>query len=47
MPRPRVRPSSKDFTDGEIGFETVYKKYDPDLIIVWGKRLWNKMPNNG
>jgi hypothetical protein len=47
MLKSRISPSKEDFINGKIGFEGVCKKYTPDLIIVWGKRLWGKLPDTG
>lgn len=44
---PQKLPNKKDYNNGKSGFESVYNKYNPDIIIVWGKRLWGNMPDNG
>ncbi|MDR2065428.1 MAG: uracil-DNA glycosylase family protein [Prevotellaceae bacterium] len=43
----RVSPSEQEFADSETAFFEVLKKYKPDLIIVWGTRLWDRLPQNG
>lgn len=43
----RISPTEEDFKNSEIAFFEVLRKYKPDLIIVWGERLWDKLPANG
>ena len=43
----RTSPSYKDFEDSENAFFEILETYKPDLIICWGKRLYNKLPNKG
>jgi hypothetical protein len=47
MSGPRVSPSDEDFENSEDAFFEVLEEYQPDLIIVWGKRLWDNMSGNG
>jgi hypothetical protein len=35
------------FKDSENAFFEILEEYNPDIIIVWGERLWNNLPNNG
>jgi hypothetical protein len=44
---PRNSPKEEDFSNSETAFFEVLNEFQPDLIIVWGERLWNKMPGNG
>lgn len=44
---PRSKPSSQQFSDSKDAFFEVLKECMPDLIIVWGVRLWENLPNNG
>lgn len=44
---PRIAPTPKQFEDSKDGFIKILKKYKPDLILVWGERLWNNLPNTG
>ena len=43
----RTSPSSEDFILSEDAFFEVLEKYKPNIIICWGKRLYNKLPNKG
>lgn len=40
----RISPSYKDFEDSENAFFEILETYKPDLIICWGKRLYNNLP---
>lgn len=40
----RIAPEGKDFENSELAFWEILKKIKPDLIIVWGKRLYNNLP---
>ena len=44
---PRVLPTSEDFKNSEEAFWEILNKLKPDLIIVWGKRLYNNLPKGG
>ena len=44
---PRISPSSEAFSNSKEAFFEVLEEYQPDLIIVWGERLWKYLPNNG
>lgn len=43
---PRISPTGLDIIDSRAPFFEVITKYEPDIIIVWGKRLFNSLPNN-
>lgn len=45
--RPRKAPSNKQYDDSEPAFVEVLGKLTPQLVIVWGKRLWHRMPDLG
>lgn len=44
---PRISPTSIQFEESKNAFIEVIDEYEPDLILVWGERLWNKMPSIG
>ena len=44
---PDEPPTKQMFQNSENGFFEVLRKYNPDIIIVWGGRLWNNLPKNG
>ncbi|MDR1786965.1 MAG: uracil-DNA glycosylase family protein [Treponema sp.] len=41
---PRISPSQEEWATGEKPFFEVLAEYTPDVIIAWGRRLWNNMP---
>ena len=41
MTGPRVSPTQEDFKRSRKAFEEVLADLSPNLIIFWGKRLWN------
>jgi hypothetical protein len=43
----RTSPISEDFKNSQKAFFEVLEAYKPDIIICWGKRLYNNLPNNG
>lgn len=43
----RMSPSSEDFENSEKALFEVLEKYKPDIIICWGRRLYNNLPNRG
>lgn len=47
MKGPRIPPPPEYFNESEEVFFTLLKVHKPDLIIVWGKRLWENMSENG
>lgn len=44
---PRISPSFEQFDESKDSFFNILSIYKPDLIIVWGKRLWENLPDNG
>jgi len=46
MDKPRQEPSMEDFETGDEAFVEVIQELQPDVIIVWGNRLWEKMPDS-
>ncbi|MDO4224943.1 MAG: hypothetical protein Q4C75_03515 [Bergeyella zoohelcum] len=43
----RTSPTEEEFTQSEKAFYEVVEKYQPDVIIAWGWRLWGNMPSTG
>lgn len=43
----RVSPLKEEFEKSSKSFFEILKTYEPDLVIVWGKRLWQNLPSNG
>ncbi len=43
----RISPSENNFNNSETAFKEILEEYEPDLIIVWGDRLWEKLPAGG
>lgn len=43
----RIAPTAEQFKNSEQAFFEVLSQYQPDLIIVWGKRLYNHLPQQG
>lgn len=41
----RTRPDSDDFKNSEKAFFEILQKYKPNIIICWGNRLFNNLPN--
>ena len=44
MSSPRETGGDDDFVSSAPAFFEVIQKYQPEVIIVWGQRLWNKLP---
>ena len=44
---PRTAPTEQEFRDSEAAFWDVLEYLQPDLIIVWGQRLYNHLPDSG
>lgn len=44
---PRISPTEQEFAGSEEAFFEVLDTYLPDLIIAWGKRLYNNLPRRG
>ncbi len=47
MPTPNTRPNAEEFRNAEIPFLEVLEEYKPNVIIVWGSPLYNKLPQQG
>ena len=45
MTGPRKAGTSAQYKQAANAFFDVINENDPECIIVWGKRLWNNMPN--
>ena len=45
MSGPRKAGTSAQYKQAANAFFEVIDKYEPECIIVWGKRLWNNMPS--
>ncbi len=43
----RVAPTNEEFKDSRDAFFEVLSKYKPDIVIVWGSRLYNSLPQTG
>lgn len=43
----RVTPTHEEFFNSKKAFFEVLSEYKPDLIIAWGARLWDLLPNGG
>lgn len=44
---PRTAPTEQEFRDSEAAFWNVLVELQPDLIIVWGQRLYKHLPGCG
>ncbi len=38
-------PTKEQYENSEEAFFQVMERYQPDILIVWGLRLWNNLPN--
>lgn len=43
----RVSPRPEDFRKSETAFFEVLERYTPDIVIAWGQRLYNNLPQGG
>jgi hypothetical protein len=43
----RISPTDKQFEESKKAFLEILEYFKPDLILVWGKRLWDHMPDCG
>ena len=41
---PRISPTSEEFNGSLLAFHELIVNLKPDLLIIWGKRLWEKLP---
>lgn len=44
VPTPRESPRKGQFDESEAAFFEVLKELKPDIILVWGRRLWEALP---
>lgn len=44
---PRTAPTEQEFRDSKGAFWNVLEDLQPDLIIVWGQRLYKHLPKSG
>lgn len=44
VPKSRQSPKQWQFDESEDAFFEVLETYEPDVILVWGRRLWNALP---
>lgn len=44
LPKARKSPTKSDFYNSQEFFFYILEKYKPQLVIVWGKRLWDNLP---
>lgn len=44
MDGPRISGTSQQYKDSARAFFEVLDRYNPELIIVWGARLWENLP---
>lgn len=42
---PREAGTNEQYAEASVAFFEVLDEYKPDVLIVWGKRLWSKLPN--
>lgn len=47
MSGPRICPTKIQYTNSTDAFWEVLETYQPDIVIVWGKRLYNNLPKQG
>ena len=47
MGGPREAGTAEQYHQAGKAFFEVIEKYQPEYVIVWGKRLWNNLPNVG
>ena len=45
VPNARQAGTPEQYRASENAFFSVIDEYEPELIIVWGVRLWNQLPN--
>ena len=46
MGGPRQAGTGEQYSQANAAFLDVIEKYQPEYIIVWGKRLWNHLPGD-
>jgi hypothetical protein len=42
-----ISPTNEEFDDSQSAFVEVLEDYQPDLVIVWGWRLWGRITKFG
>lgn len=47
MTGPRQAPTEQEFRASDASFFEVLSNYRPDIIIAWGSRLYDNLPNKG
>lgn len=47
MPAARIAPSKEDFSASAESFFDVLEELRPEVVIVWGSRLYNNLPRGG
>lgn len=45
MSGPRISGTNKEYADAAKSFLDTLEQYSPDVLIVWGVRLWDNLPN--
>ncbi|HEY3370611.1 MAG TPA: hypothetical protein VGK10_07175 [Prolixibacteraceae bacterium] len=45
--RARVSPLNDEFENSQAAFFEILQAYKPDLVFVWGNRLWDWLPTGG
>lgn len=43
----RVSPLNDEFGKSQTAFFEILQTYKPDLVFVWGERLWDQLPGGG
>lgn len=47
LTQPREAGTDKQYKESSAAFFQVMEQYQPDVLIVWSKRLWQKLPWEG
>ena len=45
LPDARISPTDEQFEESEDAFFEVLDYLEPDVVLVWGSRLWDSMPS--
>jgi len=43
----RVSPRNDEFAKSSTAFFEILQSYKPDIVFVWGERLWDQLPDGG
>lgn len=43
---PREAPTKEQYAESADAFIKVLEQYEPDVLIVWGRRLWSNLPHS-